>query len=86
MNLHDRPTPRTNQIVREQLARLGMTPSALAAKLTMHSEQLERLAAAWRKVAEKYRSLGNCDAIHDVIAQAIEANAAFDALREEVDG
>jgi hypothetical protein len=63
-----------------------MTPSALAAKLTMHSEQLEREAAAWRAVAERYRGLTDCDGIPDVVAQAIEANAAFDALREEVDG
>jgi hypothetical protein len=63
-----------------------MTPTALAAKLTMHSEKLEREASAWREVAEKYRGLAGCDAIHDVIAEAIEANAAFDALREVVDG
>ena len=79
MNLHDRPTPRTNQLVREQLGRLGMTPRALAAKLTMHSEQLEREAAAWREVAEMQREASTK-------AEVAEADKALDALREKVDG
>jgi hypothetical protein len=45
----------------------------------MHSEQLEREGAAWREVAEMQRAASTK-------AEAAEADKAFDALREEVDG
>jgi len=88
MNLHDRPTPRTNQIVREQLARRGITPTVLAAKLTMHSEQLEREAAAWQSVAWGLESRVRDHIMHFGTGPCLSCNAleAFDALREEVDG
>jgi len=36
------PTPETDALIRTQLARVGMTPTALASKLTLKCEELER--------------------------------------------
>ena len=38
----NQPTPETDELIRTQLARVGMTPRALAARLTLKCEQLER--------------------------------------------
>jgi chromosome segregation ATPase len=40
--MNRKPTPETNELVKTQLARVGMTPSVLAAKLTIKCESLER--------------------------------------------
>jgi DNA anti-recombination protein RmuC len=40
--MNTRPTPETNELIKTQLARVGITPSVLAAKLTIKCESLER--------------------------------------------
>ncbi|QTN32555.1 hypothetical protein HZ994_09500 [Akkermansiaceae bacterium] len=50
-------TPETNELIRTQLARVGITPTALAAKLTLKCEDLERERDEARKIAEELRDL-----------------------------
>lgn len=45
-------TPETDALIRTQLARVGITPTALAAKLTLKCEELERDRDKWRGKAD----------------------------------
>lgn len=84
MNLTEYPTPRTNELVRTQLARAGMTPTAFASKLTFRCEELEREAAALLAICARYRNSG---AVEDPAKIADELNAcdeAFDALKSQM--
>ena len=42
MNPSQSDSPETSKLVRDQLARFGITPTVLAAKLTLKCEELER--------------------------------------------
>ena len=53
----NQPTPETDELIRTQLARVGMTPRALAARLTLKCEQLERERDAMKAEAAKYLQL-----------------------------
>ena len=50
--MNTKPTPETNDLVKTQLARVGITPSVLAAKLTIKCESLERERDEAREEAE----------------------------------
>jgi hypothetical protein len=57
--MNTRPTPETNELVKTQLARVGMTPSVLAAKLTIKCESLERERDEWKaKYIQQNKDLG----------------------------
>ena len=53
MALHKTPTPETDELVRGQLARVGMTPPVLVTKLTIKCESLERERDEAREYADK---------------------------------
>jgi hypothetical protein len=72
MELTEYPTPRTNELIRTQLARARMTGAASASKLTFKCIELEREAAAWRDVAEMFAASNN------------HAQEAFDALKSQL--
>lgn len=71
MNLTDYPTPRTDKNV----TKLSKTPDCFCE--AEHARQLEREAAAWRAVAEKYRR-------HFYESDIRIANEAFDALKSQL--
>ena len=57
--MNTRPTPETNDLVKTQLARVGMTPSVLAAKITIKCESLERERDEWKaKYIQQNKDLG----------------------------
>ena len=45
-------TPETDALIRTQLRRVGITPTALASKLTIKCEELERDRDKWREKAD----------------------------------
>jgi hypothetical protein len=54
--MNTRPTPETNELIKTQLARVGMTPSVLVTKLTVKCESLERERDEYRAALEQIRA------------------------------
>jgi hypothetical protein len=80
MNLTDYPTPKTNHAVKD-----GYTFNGEDIRTAIEfSQQLEREAAAWRAVAEKYRSSEFVKGTIGVLETLKEADEAFDALKSQL--
>lgn len=82
MNLTDYPTPRTNSRLYDIGETSGMDPHSYGDWTEADfTRQLEREAAAWRAVAEMYRSPKGGSTCLQII---IKAEKAFDALKSQL--
>ncbi len=72
-------TPETNELIRTQLARVGITPTALAAKLTLKCENLERERNALRD------AIRLAVAKHEKIAWGYDGDAGSNAIMSELE-
>jgi hypothetical protein len=64
--MNTRPTPETDELVRTQLERVGITSQVLASKLTLKCESLERERDEARIELEKYTTDSEDDALYNV--------------------
>ena len=95
--MNTRPTPETNELVKTQLARVGMTPSVLAAKLTIKCESLERerdeareiIAAALKALPVGYLPAHTPESIpariEDLCKTIVETERELAEARETID-
>lgn len=78
MNLNEYPTPQSEKLWK-WLEQMSWTRDHQPMTRIMAShEQLEREAAAWRAVAERYR-------LHDGKHELVECDEAFDAIKAELE-